>query len=804
MVPSFDLAPRRAAIVRAATRVALPFALHGAAREVDRAVGLLLHTTLDLPDFVTRALGLVDPARLLGLVLLWSGAGLIAWAALASLRAGVDGGSLAAALDTEASGFLPLLLRPAVTVVALAGLAVQPAYPYGSTLAVALTQDWAVAQDLATIAALLALRGAGRRIALPAPGAVSVWFVAFLAYALLTPDWARRWDGHPGNEPKTLRMAVAIGHWMTLDVEPVSAGMEDLPAGPLGARTARAAGVLLRETGDLLARALEGPSALGRDAIRATRITRQTIRGKDGGTFHVLAPGPSVLLAPFLRADRAINRAAGTPGRLGVSVLAWNALAALLVAALFVLLRGVTGRPGLAAAVAGTAALLPPFTFYSFQFYPEMPGALVVAWALHALLDRRPWTEGRCAALSLALFALPWLHQKFLPVWAVLGAIAFLRAVSDLVPLRGALALVLPQAVSGGLFLLYNFAITGSARPDALFLAWGPGGVRGDRVGQGLLGLALDARYGLLPYVPVLLLAVPALSRRIRPRGWALPAVAVAVYYVTVAAADNWSGAVCNLGRYAMPALPLVVLGAGLVIARTAWWPGPLALALALGAISAVVSALLFADPHAANDCHLLLARADYADGNVYVPNLFLRTFADAAPGLWARVAAWAALAAVLSAWVRTVVRGRAGGSATRAIFAAFGIVLALGLVLERWEGPRRSPRFGDAIDLGGGGTAFLLGAAVEAGQAALEDEGVDLLVRAPALVPAVDVRAVGRGILSAPGHRPLAVDPDGLEVRVPLAALALLEGRRGVREALSIARLQVDGPMRLEVRPAR
>ena len=42
--------------------------------------------------------------------------------------------------------------------------------------------------------------------------------------------------------------------------------------------------------------------AVGRDAIRATRVTRQTIRGKEGGVYHVLAPGPSLLLAPALRA----------------------------------------------------------------------------------------------------------------------------------------------------------------------------------------------------------------------------------------------------------------------------------------------------------------------------------------------------------------------------------------------------------------------------------------------------------------------------------------------------------------------
>ena len=163
---------------------------------------------------------------------------------------------------------------------------------------------------------------------------------------------------------------------------------------------------------------------VGREAIRATRITRQTIRGKDGGVFYVLAPGPSLMLAPALRVDRAINLARGRPGRVAASVLEWCALAALLVMALFLLVRDATGRPGLAAALAFGFALVPPFLFYSFQFYPEMVGALVMALAFRTLalrpegLRRRPWLFG------LMLATLPWLHQKFLPVWLVLVATA--------------------------------------------------------------------------------------------------------------------------------------------------------------------------------------------------------------------------------------------------------------------------------------------------------------------------------------------------------------------------------------------
>ena len=39
---------------QAAARVLLPFALHGLARQVDAAVGVLLHTSLDLPGTVAR------------------------------------------------------------------------------------------------------------------------------------------------------------------------------------------------------------------------------------------------------------------------------------------------------------------------------------------------------------------------------------------------------------------------------------------------------------------------------------------------------------------------------------------------------------------------------------------------------------------------------------------------------------------------------------------------------------------------------------------------------------------------------
>jgi hypothetical protein len=774
---------------RALLSVLVPLALHALAREVDHAVGLLLHTSLDLPGFVPLALSLVEPAEAARRVAAWLAGGVGVWLALAAVHRSASNDGWSQALATEAERFPFLLLRPGLTVLALAALAVRPAYPYGFTLPVALTQDWGPMQDVAVLAAFLAWRVP--RLRWPAPGAASLAFLAFLAYAFLAPPWAQRWEGHPGNEPKTLRMAVALGHWGTLDVEGVSAPMEELETRPLLRNLGVAAGTAARESGRLVEALLRGPSAVGRDAIQATRVTRQTVRGKEGGVYHVLAPGPSLLLAPWLRIDRALNRHLGTPGRVTVSLLAWNALAGLLVGAVFLLLRDATGSPRLSAALAAGAALAPPFVFYSFQFYPEMLGALVLTVAFRWLLFVERLSVRAAWGLGLGLATLPWLHQKFLPVWAVLALWAALRLVDELVPLRAFLGLLLPQAATLVLTALYNFAITGSVRPDALFLAWGPAGVSSSRIGQGLLGLWLDARYGIVPYVPFLLLAAGGLvlpaARRLK---WAVPAAFV--YYLTVAAADNWSGAVCNLGRYIMPVLPLVLAWAALALAdaREGVWT----MALALAGWTAILARLLWLDPHAANDCALLLARSVFADGNQYVPNLFLRAWSDAAPGLWARLMAWAAVAGVLTWWVRKAA-AREAASAARSLLGGAALVLCLAFVLERWPGARTRPAWGDALQAVDGATVHVIsGARVDDDAARVTGSQVELLVRTREPLPAVVVTFDGHGVVRAGGGTPVVLSGRRVAVPVPLEPLLALAGRRGVPESLARQRLFVEG----------
>src|SRR5687767_10942015 len=80
-------------------------ALHGLAREVDRAVGLLLHTSLDLPSFVWTAFALVDRADAAVGAAAWTAGGLAIWAALAAWRRRASSETWREALAAEAPRF---------------------------------------------------------------------------------------------------------------------------------------------------------------------------------------------------------------------------------------------------------------------------------------------------------------------------------------------------------------------------------------------------------------------------------------------------------------------------------------------------------------------------------------------------------------------------------------------------------------------------------------------------------------------------------------------------------------------------
>jgi hypothetical protein len=371
---------------------------------------------------------------------------------------------------------------------------------------------------------------------------------------------------------------------------------------------------------------------------------------------------------------------------------------------------------------------------------------------------------------------------------------------------RPLIAFLVPQVLSLYLTALYNFAITGSVRPDALFLAWGPGGVTTARVGQGVLGILLDARYGIVPYVPLLVLAVAGLVLG-GARRFAVVLPAAGVYYLTVASADNWAGAVCNLGRYFMPVAPIAIALVGVALARVAQRRGAVALGLMLAGWSALFALALWNDPHAANDSALLLAQSTWADGNQYIPNLFLRRWSLGAPGLWARIAAWVVAIALAAAWWRRAARAQdaepsqptsrrpAGASPSVALFGTVVVLLAVAFTLEQWPPWRSSPSFSRALAVGADVLAFASGDAhVREDEMIVGPGRASLLVRAPHGASSLRMTVGGEGVLRAEGVRPLVLRPTGSRIDLPLSPYHVVKGRDGRRAEFSRTAVVVEG----------
>jgi hypothetical protein len=314
-------------------------------------------------------------------------------------------------------------------------------------------------------------------------------------------------------------------------------------------------------------------------------------------------------------------------------------------------------------------------------------------------------------------------------------------------------------------------------------------------MGQGLIGLVLDARYGLVPYAPVYVLALAGtflFRGRACRLGWALPAAAV--YYVTVASADNWSGAVCSLGRYVMPLVPLAAVLVAVGLDKAASRRGVLAFALTLLAWTALIAISLWRDPLASNDCAVLLAKSAFADGNVYIPNLFIKTWSEGAPGLFFRVLVWIGLATLAALWLRRAAAGHGGRSPERILAGLVVTILAVAFLLERWPSSRSAARFPEAVDLGGGAVAFVAGADVREDVARVPSGHVDLLVRSRAPLRSLTLTIEGEGFLRLPGRSLFLLSRRGITLELPLEPLVTLVGRRGVDERLYRQRLQIEG----------
>ncbi len=397
-------------------------------------------------------------------------------------------------------------------------------------------------------------------------------------------------------------------------------------------------------------------------------------RGLNEVIYSIHAPGLPALLVPAYAV-------AGYRGAV-VMLCLFGALAALAIYDLAALLAG----PGTAWLAWAATCLTVPFVPHSWLIFPEMPGALLVAWAalwLYAPLPKRSRTWiWRGTALAL----LPWLHTKFVILLAAMAAALLVRLWR--MP-RAAAALAAPVIASVALWIGSFYLLYGVFDPQIPYGDFPKLYVLAANIPRGVLGLLFDQKFGLLVYAPIYLLAIGGAWIMVRRPEWRLFGLALILTVVGFVASSTrmymWWGGSSAPARFLVPILPLLAPMIAVALngaqSAAARWVSACLLAVSVAvAVAGVIAPqrfLLFSAPHG-------LANMAAAVQGPAPLSYLLPTFTEGGTRVpLAQLAPWvvaALLALAILAWA-TRWRGRLAGFAAVSVglivFVVCGAVLA-------------------------------------------------------------------------------------------------------------------------------
>lgn len=281
---------------------------------------------------------------------------------------------------------------------------------------------------------------------------------------------------------------------------------------------------------------------------RPTLEPHYLVRGREGQIYSQHALGLSLLVLPAF----AIG---GYPGASFFMAL----LATLVAVETRRLLRSWLPGSATAELMAWLLALGPPLAGFAGLVFTEVPAALALVYALNRLAQPRDLGLGRAWAVGLALAFVPWLNVRYLPFPLLL----LMYAAWGRPRWRTMAALLLPLAASAVASAAYHHALYGFFDPTLVYgkrpgFAWG-------RVPGNLEALLFDQEFGLLPYAPVLALALPGLwllTRRQGLRRAFLVAALLSTVLLTAASWRMWWGGFTPPARFLVPVAPLLALAA--------------------------------------------------------------------------------------------------------------------------------------------------------------------------------------------------------------------------------------------------
>jgi hypothetical protein len=343
----------------------------------------------------------------------------------------------------------------------------------------------------------------------------AVVFAALVVWAIATTPLIRFSGRIVGDEPKYLRNCEVLYQGRGLDVSNKTLLVDEpLDAPPAVLRNVRLLASTIGEEARALAIDLRA-FASSPASFRWNRVGGHDgfVTGKRGGVYQLYQPGLSAVLFPGYFLDRYLfGIDAGYQNEFPAELVMTNTMMLLVYGlcgvALFRLLRHALSSDRLSALWAAIGMATMPVTAFAFQFYPELPAALLVIVVSTYLLFHAPKSSAVAAcAAGAAAASLVWLHPRFLLVASVFFAtgLARTRSTARVAYLSG----FVPVLMS---VMLFDYHVTGSWLPTALWDAQRSGEVT---VNTGLLmnliGYGFDRTWGLFPHSPLLLAVVPGL-----------------------------------------------------------------------------------------------------------------------------------------------------------------------------------------------------------------------------------------------------------------------------------------------------
>ena len=331
--------------------------------------------------------------------------------------------------------------------------------------------------------------------------------IAVIAFVRV-PQEEKEAGAFGGDEPKYLRIAFSLLRDTDADI---SGGRTQSPDLQMRVQQVRNLVLTGRDSAANLFRPVVIPEG------HVWNAGNWTVRGLEGGLYHLQPPGLPALVAVALGIGEAV-----LPERdPGIYVFVLLALIWILAAReLWLLSVEITGDRTGSAFLLAMVFLSAPVYIGGYQLFPESLALLLFPWLFRRLrTSERELGTGAALLCGLVTGYLLWVHPKLTIVAALFAVMALVRPNT---PVRSKAVFALVFGVVVFTSLLYCHHISGLFRPEGLYIRQAEEYVGSPnplslRFAAGVVKAVLGGRDGLLIFAPILVLGLMVLRALKRP-----------------------------------------------------------------------------------------------------------------------------------------------------------------------------------------------------------------------------------------------------------------------------------------------